>query len=321
MKYTEFKNYIKGKPDRSVFLLEGEDAFFRSRALDAVKDKIAEPSLNYAFFDYSDCNIKDVVSSLDSYPFMSDYRLTVIRDFYPQKDVLKGELGRYLSNPPRDSLLVIVNEKVSEPLKKIPCVLAVDCGKADKSIICKWIVGECALNGVSIDSDAADSVAEYCLLDMARIEGETRKLIAYAGKGGNVGIDVVNALVSRESEYKIYEMTDYIGKRKFDDAFTVIEELLSKGETPQRLIVSVYNYFRRLLHVAISDKSPAENAALLGIKEFAVKKTSEQSKLFKKRALKKAVDVLSDADYNLKCGNAEIKTAFWLTIFKIMTEA
>ena len=52
----------------------------------------------------------------------------------------------------------------------------------------------------------------------------------------------------------------------------------------------------------------------------AVTKMKQQAKLFKKRALKNAVDVLSDADYKIKSGLADAEDYPYLTIFKIMTE-
>ena len=115
-------------------------------------------------------------------------------------------------------------------------------------------------------------------------------------------------------------MTDYIGKKKFDSALSVISDMLSKGETPQRIILSVYNYFRRLLLSAISGKTPAQLAECFGIKEFAAAKTREQAKMFRMRSLKKAVDALIDADYKIKSGTADADETMWITVFSIMTD-
>ena len=96
--------------------------------------------------------------------------------------------------------------------------------------------------------------------------------------------------------------------------------MLGKGETSQRILVAVYNYFRRLLHVAISDMSASDVAVSLGIKEFAVRKAKEQSEKFKKRSLKNTVDLLCDADYKIKSGLIDADESMWLTVFKIMTD-
>ena len=158
-------------------------------------------------------------------------------------------------------------------------------------------------------------VLEY---DMTRISVETDKLISYAIKDGVINKKDVEELVYRDGESKIYKMTDAIGRKNFDLALKILGELTEGGETPQRLLVSVYNYFRRLLHVAISDKTVTELANLLETSEYPVKIAKEQAKLFKVKSLKAAVDLLSDADYNFKRGKTDIDNAFYTTLFRIM---
>jgi hypothetical protein len=54
------------------------------------------------------------------------------------------------------------------------------------------------------------------------------------------------------------------------------------------------------------------------IKEIAIKKAKEQASKFKITALKKAVDVLEDADFNFKSGKRDITSEFYLSLFKIL---
>ncbi len=319
MKYTEFKNELENGKTFSIYLFEGEDAFFRERGFELLKNKfVSETELNLTTLA-SDCSYEEFLSSVGSYPFMSERRMTVLKEFYPKQDFVKN-IKEYLSNPFDFSLLVILNEKPCESLKKFDAVCTVDCGRADSALLVRWIKGECLNSGVQIQAETAKILADYCLSDMTRIETETKKLCAYVGDGGVINIQDVDQMVARDSEYKIYEMTDYISKRKFDMALTVIKEMMSKGETPQRILTAVYNYFRRLLHASISDFDLIELSNAFGIKEYACKKLKEQSSKFKKRSLKSAVDALTDADYKVKSGQADADEKMWLTLFKIMIE-
>lgn len=320
VKYIEFKNQLEDGRAYPVYLFEGEDAFFRERGYSLVKNKfVSQPELNLAIFD-GEPTVGDLVASLNGYPFMSEKRMTVLKEFYPKQDYLRNGLKSYLDSPSDSGVLVILNEKPHEALKKFECVCVVDCAKADSQLLVRWIKAECNKSGVSIDGETAKALSEYCLSDMTRIENETSKLISYVGSGGVIDLTAVDEMVVRDAEYKIYEMTDFIGKRKFDKALAVINDMMSKGETAQRILVSVYNYFRRLLLIAISDKPNSELASMLGIKEFAVRKTKDQAEMFKKRALKSAVDMLTDVDYKIKRGILEANDAMWLSIFKIMLE-
>lgn len=319
MKFTEFKNGLVKGEELPIYLFEGEDAFFRMRGISLLKDTfISEPSINYVEFN-GDVSLSELSSSLSAFPFMSKKRLTVVKEFYPDRKNLE-QLKMLFEAVQNDSILAILNEKRSEILNKIPLVNLVDCCRADTELLCKWIIAECKRNSVVADYNAAKLVVEFCLNDMSRIEMETQKLISYVGSGGSLTEEAVKLNVSRDLEYKIYEMTDYISKKKFDLALSSINELLSRGETPQRLIMSIYNHFRRLLYVAISDKDNLELANLLGIKEYPVKIARAQAKAFSKRALKKIVDLTSDTDYKIKSGLIDQDEALRLILLKIMTE-
>ena len=320
MKFNEFKSGLEDGKCFSVYLLEGEDAFFRERALTLLKNKfVQEPELNYVAFG-EDVDLDNLLSSLDGFPFMSQKRLTAVREFYPKQDFFKKGLKGYLENPSDSSIFVILNEKPCEALKKFDTVCVVDCSKADAAIIVRWIKAECNKNGVAIEAETAKELCDYCLSDMTRIELEVNKLCAYARDAGVINKSDLDELVSRDYEYKIYQMTDYIATKKFDFALSIIKDMLGKGEAAQVILVSVYNYFRRLLHAAISGLTEAELAKAFGIKEFAAKKIKQQAGAFKKRSLKQAVDALTDADYKIKSGQADADERMWLTVFKIMTD-
>lgn len=321
MQYSELRKSLDSGERYSVYLIEGEEGYFRTLTLETLKSVLVkEPSLNIATFEGDGFNVGDALASLTAMPLMSDCRMTVIKEFYPKADAIKGGIKDFLDNPVKGSVLVIVNENKHEAFKKFKSVCIVSCGVAETSLIVRYIKATAKAENVGVTDAVCAKIAEYCLSDMMRIKNETEKLIAYAGQGGEITDEAVNLLVNRSAEYKIYEMTDYIAKRKFDLAIGVIEDMLEKGDAYGRILTSVYNYFRRLLFVAISDKTNAETAALLNIKEFAVKKAKEQAAAFKVRALKNAVDRLADADYAVKSGKAEADELMWINLFKIMTE-
>ncbi len=320
MNYTEFKNGLEEGRIFPIYLFEGEDSFFRERGLVLLKNKyLQEPDLNYATFSGEKLNENELLASLTAFPFMSQKRITLLREYYPKTNAISVELKNYFENPISDSIFIIINEKPSDAIKKLSNVCVVDCKKADSSIISRYVKGKCAQAGIIIDLENAKILAEYCLNDMTRVENETEKLISYAFNKKTVSLEDIELLVSKDTEYKIYELTDYIGKRDFEKAITVINELLNKGETLQRLLISLYNYFRRLLHIAISGKTDSQLAESFSIKEFAVKKARVQANAFKKKSLKNAVDILADTDYLIKSGVADGTDRIWYSIFSVIT--
>ena len=320
MKYTEFKNGLEDGKAFSVYLFEGEDAFFRERGLSLLKNKfVSEPALNYVVLD-EDVSLDVLLSSLEGFPFLSEKRLTCVREFYPKQEMFKKGLSAYLDNPSEHSIFAVLNEKSCEALKKYSCVQVVDCSKADYSLLVRWVKAQCDKQDVKIDAETAKTLCDYCLCDMTRIETEVNKLCSYVLDEKVITQTQIDELISKDTEYKIYQMTDYIATRKFDLALSVITEMMGKGEASQVILVSIYNYFRKLLHAAITGLTEKELALELGVKEFAAKKIKQQASSFKKRSLKVAVDTLVDTDYKIKSGQAEADERMWLTIFKIMTD-
>ncbi len=320
MKYLDFKNGLNAGQEYAIYLFEGEDAFFRESGVSLLKNKfISNPELNLVNLQ-ADSDVGEIISSLEGYPFMSQKRMTIIREFYPKQEQLKKGLASYLENPFLSSVLVIINQKSCEQLKKFDSVCMVDCSKADVSLIIRWIKAECQLAGVVIDGETAKLLSEYCLSDMTRIKTETQKLIDYVQDVKEIKLQDVENLVAQDLEYKIYELTDQIGKKNFDKALLMINDMLGKGEQATRLLSYVYNYFRRLLHVSISSMDVQDLAKAFGVKEYAITKMKSQSAMFKKRSLKSAVDMLSDADYKIKSGRCDASDFAYLTIFKILTD-
>lgn len=319
MKFSEFKNYIQSGEEVKICLFEGEDAYFGESGLRLLREKFVSDTT----FDYCDVGVvqsdySTLKDSLALFPLISEKRLTCVREFYPKADAVKGELKDYLTSPASNSILVIINSKEHEQLKKLSEVTVVECKKADRFTLARWIKGYLGENGVSIELELALTFADYCLLDMTRIKIECDKMCAYAGSGGKITKSDIDLMISAESEHKIYEMTDCIAKKQIGSAIKIIGEMMAKGDTQLRVISSVYTYFRRLLHIALCDKDDRDLAQLLGVKEVVVKINRQQAKKFKPKNLKTAVDELAQAEHKVKSGLTSADEQMWLTIFSIM---
>ena len=107
LKFLDFKNSLEQGLKYSVFLFEGEDAYFREKGLNLLKNRfVDQPMLNYTCFEGTGLNAKELYSSLTAYPFMSEKRLTAVREFYPDKNSINA-IKDYLDNPLIESIFVI----------------------------------------------------------------------------------------------------------------------------------------------------------------------------------------------------------------------
>ena len=323
MNFIDFKKNFGIKEPAFIYLFEGEDVYFRNSGIEALSERyVTQKELNFTVIDGETLSngYDYLFTQLYSVPFMSEKRIVLLKEFYPKAENIKGELKNYFEQPVNETIFIISNGKASDLLKKQKNVEYVDCKRANVDVLIQWITSELTRKGFKISSFNAKKIAEYSLCDMTKIVNEVNKLTNYASGKSEITESDVELLVVKDTEYQIFQMTELIGKKDFDKAIKMLNEMLATGNSSQFLMVSIYNYFRRLLHISISDKSDVELAKEFSTHDFVIKKARAQSKNFKKKSLKNAVDTLAKSDYMSKNGASNFDTALMISIFKILTD-
>ena len=95
-------------------------------------------------------------------------------------------------------------------------------------------------------------------------------------------------------------------------------EMMSSSGDGQKLFVSLYYHYRRMLYAALSKESDAEVAKHLNVKEYAVKVARRQAKAFSVKRLKEIVDTLALYDEKFKQGYVEQNSAVWNSVFNVL---
>lgn len=305
-----------------IYQIYGKDAFLRETALSEIKKVcLSEPDLNLTNFQGVDVlkECDDFLSAVKSYPFLSDKRYIVVYDFYPTaKDLKSKNYLELFENPSETSVVIFVNDKKCEALSKQSNVTLVDCDKADDRFIVKWITATCLKSKVIIGQEASNKIIEYTSSEMTKISTEVHKLISYVGENSEITINDVDAVISKDVEYEVYELTGFIADLKYDKAFATLKELLNKNQDKQKLFISIYYHFRRLLHASISNLSEVQLASVLGVKEYAVKMARVQAKKFTPVRLKNICDKLGSFDGAFKSGDISVDSALWNAVFNVL---
>ncbi len=323
MKYGELKRSL-ALGTEPVYILSGSDDFLRNYAVGLIKERcLSLPELNFTSAEGAEMNgdrAQEIFNSLRSCPFMSEKRVVLIKEYYPSLDEMKrGDIGDYLADPTESSVLIINNKKSTKIFDKTGAVNVV-C-ESEMPLCLSWIFNMAEKAGVEISREAATMIAEYCLLDFAKINTETGKLIDFCKDDGKISTKAVADLVHKDSDFRIYEMADRIASADYDNAYGIITDLLAKNENEQKLFVALYSHFRRLLFIAVSDASDAELAARLGIKEYAVKMSRKQVGRFSVKKLKRICEKLSEYDVAFKSGDIDVGDVLWNGVFSVMIGA
>lgn len=323
MKFKDLKATLKSGVS-PIYLIEGADAYLRESAFKSIRDEaITNSELNLDEFFGQDVKIRadEIYASFMSYPFMSEKRLLKISEFYPTANDLKGAMLKKLFSEENDTtIIVIVNEKPSQSLKKLPRVTLVDCNRLDDALIAKWIIKRALLSKVAIDQSAAQLLIEYTLGDMTRVSTETEKLIAYASTNGVIDEKVVEAIAVKDVDFEVYELTECIATGNSGKAFEILRAMFDKNEDKQRLFIAIFYHIRRLFYSAISLADTAELSMALGVHEYAIVKAKQQAKRFKVKRLKRIMDKFQQLDADFKSGVITVNDALFNSIFEILTE-
>lgn len=145
---------------------------------------------------------------------------------------------------------------------------------------------------------------------MQELINEIRKLIEYAGPGGTITKEAIDMLSIKKLESVIFDLTDTLGKKDTKKALEVLQNLIYQKEPLQKILITLYNHFKKIYLTKIAIKENKNIAQSLNLKPnqtFLVKKYQMQSKYFKENELKIILQSLRDLDYKYKIGEIDLQ--------------
>lgn len=306
MKFTELKASI-AEGAKQVYLLEGEDAYFRLKGEEMIKNAFLEmPELNYSAFEGENLKgsaLNSLVAAVKSYPFMAEKRLVKVTDFYPSDTEYESYIKPLLEDFPQTAILLIVNHggKKGVELKRKKGITFVDCGKAEPESVARWAYISFKRAGIICSAAACENLAAYCVYNMSRVSVEVQKLIDYKGSGELTAAEI-DELVYKDADYRIYEMTNAVARRDFTKYCVISSDLKSKGFDEISILNGLLSYFRNLLSAFVSPRSDGQYARETNAKEYAVKKTREQAAMIGANNLENYVNLIYKCISDIKSG-------------------
>ena len=312
MKYVDFRKFTDENGAQPIYLFEGEETYFHEKGEALLKSRfLQEPTLDYVSFDGGSLKgdkIKSLYDAVQCFPFISEKRFVRVLDFYPTEKEFDFYLKELFENPPKDSILLIVNDGKGKAgtasLAKKPNVTYVDCSRSDEETIKRWIVGTCKRAGVYVDGITSGKLASYAVYDMSRIAQETEKLLAYceATNLSKITDETVDKLVNPDAEYKIYELANALARRNHSAYMKVLKDLSMRGFNETMLLSSLASYFKGLYEVSLCRGGDKEVATAIGSKEFVVRKNREQVAKLGKEKVWELYNTIYEAISSIKCG-------------------
>ena len=299
------------KKIESCYLVQGEDVLLYDKALELIKKRVnlELEEFNLQVFDDDSFNGDAVIDACEMLPMGSDKKIVLLKNGTKFDKSYQQKLKDYLKSQVESTVLVIFDF-----FNKFDFIISekINAKRLDDASLKDIIAAELAAHDKTITADAAQQLIEMCCNYYSLIKNELEKLVAC--DDFQITIKTVNNLVSKETEFTVFELTDALSKKDAQKAV----ELLSLMDKDTKTFSLVLNHFRRLFFVSISGMSDKEIADIMGVKEYAISKARTLSKNLTKLQLKNIYEMLNDVDFYIKNGQMQIENALYYLIFGIL---
>ena len=300
-----------------VYLLFGEDEYLRNEYVKKIKKSfgILQLGINYVQIDES--NKGNIISDIETPAFGFEKKLIIAKDtgLFKKKDSLADKIAEYLKDNIenlQDVELVFIEKEVDK--NGLYNVINAK-GKVEEfkeqtlPMLIKKVKQIANSYGVEIKENVAQYFLECVGTNMSDIINEIRKLIEYAGKGGEIKKEDIDSLSIKKSESIIFDLTDNLGKKNIKNALEVLNNLIYAKDPIQRILVMLYNHFKKLYIIKLAveeNKNVAQSLNLKPNQSFLVGKYSMQAKYFQKDEIRKLLEELINIDALSKSGEVDI---------------
>lgn len=270
LKIEELEKQINEQELKGIYLLYGEEMFLLQQQLNKIKKKFGEvvKGINYIAIDEN--NIQELIADIETPAFGYPNKLIIARNTGIFKREVKGRSGgaskelkdkinEYLKSNidmiNESVILVFVENEVEKnsiynTIEKIGIVCNFEEQKPFQII--KRLKSICNSYKVNVDESTLQYLIECCGTNMQDLINEIRKLIEYAGENGKIQKQDIDKLCIKKIESVIFDLTDNLGQKKVKEALDVLYNLIAAKEPIQKILITLYNHFKKLYFVKIA---------------------------------------------------------------------
>lgn len=326
MKIEELEADLKQKNLHSLYLLYGEETFLLETSLKKIKSNFGElvKGINYIMLD--ETNIQNIISDIETPAFGYEKKLIIARNtnlFKKSKKTTTSKdnsfetnLANYINENSEEMKETVILVFIEETVEKNKLLEAIE----KNGIVCNFEVLKpaqiskrlkaiCNAYKVNITEQNLQLLIENCGTNMQDLINEIRKLIEYAGEGGTIDKSAIESLSTKQIDAIIFDLTDNLGKKEIKKAMEVLDGLVYNKEPIQKILITLYNHFKKLYIVKLSEKYNRNLAEAMNLKPnqmFLTTKYKKQADYFKEVELRKLLEEFINLDKNYKIGQIDL---------------
>ncbi len=325
----------------AIYLMYGEETYLLEARIKKIKKEFGEQILGINYIQIDETNVDSLIANLETPAFGFPKKLIIAKNTglfkKEKKSASKTSKVKEEKKKAKTQKEMPIQEKIANYLQTNQKELneTVDLifieQEVEKNSLYQVIekIGEvkefallklpelitnlkkiCNAYKVTIDDASAKYLVECSGTNMQDLINEIRKLIEYKGEGGSITKEDIDKLCIKQIQAIIFDLTDNLGKRDIKSALEVLHGLILNKEPVQKILVTLYNHFKKLYIIKIAESYGKDVATAMNLKPnqmFLVTKYKTQARYFEKQELRDILEELVNLDTNYKTGLIDLE--------------
>jgi DNA polymerase-3 subunit delta len=298
--------------DVRTYLVRGDDPALVAQEARALIDRlVGDRESSFVVEEHGasgeDLDVKAVVDACLTPSFLGDRRVVVVREAGRIGAAEAAALAPVVADPLASTVLVLVGGGGTVPQALVKAVGAngevVDASAGTGRDRTNWVAGHLRDAPLRFDAGARARVQAHLGDDLGRLAGIIESLVAAYGEGASISGAELEPFLGSAGSVPPWELTDAIDSGSIPGALVALRRMLDAGgRHPTEVIGILHRHYSNMLALdGLAQVDSAEAAQLLGIRSpFVAKKAMEQGRRLGSERIAQAVNLLSDADLDIK---------------------
>ncbi len=310
-----------------MYLFYGEETYLMDTFLKKIRNLFGEQIKGINYVEIDDTNLEQLISNLQTPSFGYPKKLVIVKNtglfkrelkkkgtnFQELRDKICDYLKEEQDIIKQDNLLMFVEESVDKG-KMLSCleeIGATICNFEYQKLpnIVARLKAICKAYKVNIEDNTLKYFIECVGCNMQDLINEIRKQIEYVGQEGTITKESIDLLTIKQIESVIFDLTDSLGKKDIKQASIVLQNLLYAKEPIQKILITLYNHFKKLYFTKLAlkqNRNLMESLALKPNQTFLTGKYKTQANYFEETELKQILSAFIDLDAGYKSGKIDL---------------
>ncbi len=319
MKAKEAIEAIEQSKLKNLIILYGEERYFVKEVMAKIEGSIATPEFNITYFENKP-EIKDLLNAMETFPFMSEKRLVVIKNTEILSSTGSAEYLEPLNKfkIPQTTILLIQASK--EPDKRKALVkkaskegMLIDCCAIVGADIVNMAIALAKKRNLILSRANAQLICDISDGEMNIVANEVEKLSSICV--GEISKKEIEFYAVKSQIYNIFQINDFLLAKKYKEAKAVLDKLLEEDPNPMGFLVMLSNNFKQMLVARACrdakfsyDKTVEHIIKTTGAKNYPAKKAVENCKFFTLPKIREGLSKFAKMDFDAKQGIIDLKT-------------